>query len=381
MLPRIAMLSTYPPTKCGIATFSRSLRHSIEAAGGEVNLVELSAPETHLDGVSYHSGAGSAPALGYINSHDVLMLQHEYGIYDGTDGEDVLSILAQVRIPVVSVLHTVLERPSENQRRVLRSVIAASDAVAVMSMAAYRRLITQYGAPTSKLHVIPHGSADLRRVRDDVNSFMQPKVMTWGLISRGKGIEWGIIATALLARRDMRVEYIIAGQVHPNAAYSDGVKYREELIELAQNLGVAERVTFIDDYLDDGELRGLISQASAFLLPYDTKEQVTSGVLVEAVTAGGPVIATKFPHAVELLGFGSGFLVRQKDAQGIAEAIRSAHVDLRKVAQMVRRNLHAGEEFLWDSVGMEYLELADRLWRRRMEPMYVDDFADAAVGS
>ena len=363
MLPRIAMLSTYPPTKCGIATFAQSLRIAMEESGCAVDVIEPRASDGGQRLVSLD--AQLEQTVSAINARDVLLIQHEYGIFGGPDGEDVLELVARTRVPVISVLHTVLERPSENQRRVLRALVAASDAVVVMSMAAYRRLVSQYGAATSKLRVIPHGSADLRATRDSLTAFGQPQLLTWGLISRGKGIEWGIIAMALLARRDLRMKYVIAGQVHPNASYGDGVKYRDELVELAVNLGVAENVEFVDEYLGDQDLRALMASSSAFLLPYDTKEQVTSGVLVEAVTAGGPVIATRFPHANELLGYGAGYVVRQKDAQGMANAIRSAHTDLRKVAQMRRRNLHAAEEFIWSHVGAEYAQLADDVWRRK----------------
>lgn len=365
MLPRIAMMSTFPPTKCGIATFAQSLSDALDTAGCQVSHIDLANVRVSNDDAKKEARGRDIATQQFINRQDVLIIQHEFGIFAGNDGEVVLETLASTDIPIITVLHTVLSNPSPNQERIMRALVSASDALVVMSKSAYRRLLTRYGAPTAKVKVIPHGTADLRFLRDGATSYARPQVMSWGLISRGKGLEWGILAVALLARKDIRVKYVVAGQVHPGASYENGTLYREELEVLASDLGVNDQIEFIDSYLDDAQLHNLMSASSAFLLPYDTKEQVTSGVLVEAITAGGPVISTRFPHANELLGYGAGYLVKQRDAQGIANAIRSAHTDLRKVTQMHARNLYMAEAFLWESVGEEYAKLANRLWRKR----------------
>jgi glycosyltransferase involved in cell wall biosynthesis len=364
----VAMVSTYPPTQCGIATFARSLGTSMADAGANVDMVVLGkgqdqhfAPEiahSHRDVIDLpktHS---------VVNQHDLVILQHEFGIYGGPDGEEILDIIDGVKIPIVTVLHTVLRAPTANQRRVMQGILNASNSIVVMSKSAHFKLAQSYSVIPDSISVIPHGAPDLRP-RSAAEKFIHRKrMLTWGLLSHGKGIEWGIRAIAALHRIGVDVEYIVAGRTHPKVLAQEGDRYRRELESLAQELNVEGLVRFVDDYLDATALAELIASADFYLLPYDNTDQVTSGVLVEALIAGGPVIATQFPHARELLSGEVGIVVPQQDFAAMAEAIHRIATDDLTASRMRRRSLAVGSEFLWSRVAAEYVDLGYRLLPR-----------------
>lgn len=368
MSPDVAIVSTYPPTQCGIATFARSLGTSMAQSGAHVDIVALgehprSSPEPVV--VHHHRDGADLPVTSHVlNGRDVVILQHEFGIYGGPDGREVLDILHHVTVPVITVLHTVLRTPTSNQRRVMQGILNAADAVVVMSEAAHQKLARNYAVRPGSLSVIPHGAPDLRPRGSGGPAGPRRRILTWGLLSEGKGIEWGIEAIGHLKARGIDVDYVIAGRTHPKVMAREGDAYRRHLEELARSRGVLENVTFVDDYLDGAALGELIRSADAFLLPYDNNDQVTSGVLVEAMIAGGPVIATRFPHARELLAGDVGIVVPQRDARAMADAIARIVTDELAATRMKRRTLAIGESFLWSSVGAQYVRLAQVLTRR-----------------
>lgn len=361
----VAIVSTYPPTQCGIATFARSLGASMRQAGADVGIVALGdhpAASRDPEVIHNHRGDDDLPVTTHVlNGHDVVVLQHEYGIYGGRDGREIIDILERLRVPVVTVLHTVLRAPSSHQRRVMQGLLNASDAVVVMSEAAHQKLARNYAVRPGTVSVIPHGAPDLRPRGSGQPAHSPKRILTWGLLSEGKGIEWGIEAIGHLAAEGVDVDYVIAGRTHPKVLARDGDAYRRRLESLAHSHGVQERVTFVDEYLDGDALGNLIRTSDAFLLPYDNNDQVTSGVLVEAMIAGGPVIATRFPHARELLGGDVGIVVPQRDARAMAHAIRRVVTDELAATRMRRRSLAIGATFLWSSVGAEYVRLAREL--------------------
>jgi glycosyltransferase involved in cell wall biosynthesis len=204
-----------------------------------------------------------------------------------------------------------------------------------------------------------------------------PRILTWGLLGHGKGLEWGIRAMALLKDRGIDLEYVIAGATHPNVRRAEGEAYRDHLVDLASRLGVAARVQLTDDYLSDAGLAELMRDSSAFLLPYDSRDQITSGVLVEAIAAGGPVIATRFPHAAELLGTGAGMLVDHQDPPAIADAVEHILRDGEASGRMRERSQALAKELSWGAVAQDYLDLVTRLWRGR--PIVGLDHPDLVV--
>lgn len=358
---QVAMLSTYPPTQCGIATFARSLSDAMAAAGHDVNIVSVGSrgrPQHNPVVVAEHRGSQDLPrTASVLNSHDAVVVQHEFGIYPGADGEGILDILGQVHVPFISVMHTVIEQPSERQRRITQALLNASDATVVMSKSALRSLLRAFDVDMKRMHVIPHGAPDMGVVARASAVRMRPRLLTWGLLGPGKGIEWVIEAMSYLRDLDPAPEYFVVGQTHPNVVRRDGYQYRDALASMARKLRVDDRVRFIDGYLDKSALIRLVTSADMYVLPYDARDQVTSGVLVEAMVAGGPVIATRFPHATELLGDGTGALVEHGNPMSMAQSIRRLIEDPTLRARMRELTLQKAQAFLWSSVGHRFSQL------------------------
>ncbi|HSK96665.1 MAG TPA: glycosyltransferase [Euzebyales bacterium] len=357
-------MSTYPPTRCGLATFSESLVRAIEAQQprgtvGVLEVVDQLSRHRHGDVIGQLAGGDGrslTAAAMTLEMFDVVLLQHEYGIFPGPDGAAVLDLLDRVTTPVVTVLHTVLSRPTRSQRIVLEQVVAKSAAVVVMTHTARDRLRTTYGVDSNRVEVIPHGAA--LPLAASPPPAARPTMLSWGLLGPGKGIEHAIDALALL--QDLRPQpgYVIAGQTHPKVRGRTGDAYREMLMARARDRGVADQIEFDDRYVSQTVLTALIHQADVVVLPYESREQVTSGVLVDAVACGRPVIATAFPHAVELLPRGAGLVVPHDDPAALAGALRRFFTEPR-LAERLRAGARAlAPEMSWDAVASRYLALA-----------------------
>ena len=367
MSQTVAMVSTYPPTQCGIATFARSMASAMNRLGQEVRILRLAEghrlPTSSMIVGDHNSADDVHRSVQVLNQHDAVILQHEFGIYPGQDGDGILDLVGEIRVPVITVLHTVSERPTHHQRRVIQELLYASNRTVVLSNSALESLVRTYDVDMDRTIVIPHGAPDVRGSLRPHGIRMRPRILTWGLLSEGKGIEWGIAALALLRDVDPMPDYYVVGQTHPKVAARHGHKYRYELGETAREFGVSDRVHFVDGYLDNNGLTRLITSADMYLLPYDTREQVTSGVLAEAVVAGGPVIATKFPHALELLGDGTGILVKHQSPNSIAEAIRTVLRDPHERRQMREKSAAKSASLLWSTVGASMTSLVHAIDR------------------
>jgi polysaccharide biosynthesis protein PslF len=366
---RFGFVSTFPPTQCGLATFTAALRgallHSSADEGWVVRLVDATAPRPGDEVVAQLISGDSASlrrAAAQLNLCDVAIVQHEYGIYGGADGSQVLHLLDQVRVPCVVVLHTVLTDPTPHQRQVLESVIAKADAVVAMTMTARKRLAAGYAVDMTKVSIIAHGAPALQ------TAMLEPKfrtgqftVLTWGLLGPGKGIEWGIEAMAMLRDLQPRPRYVVAGQTHPKVLLDEGEAYRDRLREQVQQAELGSWVTFDGYYRTTSALASLVHSADVVLLPYDSTEQVTSGVLIEAVAAGKPVVATQFPHATEVLAGGAGLLVPHRDPAAIAAALRSVITRGDVMTRMAAAATQTAPRLLWPVIADQYRELAGRL--------------------
>ncbi len=359
----IGMLSTYPPTQCGLATFSAALIHHLHLSAGPLGVVRVvddAEPRPGPDVVAQlvNGSAGSADhAIGRLNGFDVAVVQHEYGIYGGPDGADVLGIVERLTVPTIIVLHTVLQDPTPRQRRILLRLLALADLVVTMTETAGRRLVASYAADPAQVVVIPHGAVDNGPALPvERRSAARPLVLTWGLIGPGKGIEWAIDAMAGLT--DLRPRYLVVGRTHPKIAQRDGEAYRDGLAQRARAAGVEEIVELDDRYLGVGELAALVQQADVVLLPYDSREQVTSGVLTEAVAAGRPVVSTAFPHAIELLADGTGLVVPQRDPAAIEAALRRVLIEPGLADDMADHAARKAPELLWPAVADRYRRIA-----------------------
>jgi glycosyltransferase involved in cell wall biosynthesis len=365
---RVALVGTYPPTACGIATFTANLREAIAQpeSGWEASVIRvLESPGADAEPAVLADWVQGDPdslegAVATLNGADVVLLQHEFGIFGGPDGIDVLSLVNELRVPLVTVVHTVPARPSVGQLAILQHLSRRSAAVVVQSRSALERLSTVVPAAIAKSTVIAHGAAP---------NFVGPleldvpanSILTWGLIGPGKGVEHGIDALARVRAHGIDANYVVAGRTHPKVRLAHGESYRESLRARARHLGVESHVILDDSYRDWVSLRTLIRSVDVVLLPYDSREQVTSGVLVEGLASGKPIVATRFPHAVELLGDGTGVVVRHGDTRAMAMSLSSVLGDAHLAAELSRRATSAAAPLLWSSVGESYRTFLDRV--------------------
>ena len=370
LVPSFGIVSSFPPTACGIATFSAALAAGLVANGASVDVVRSGETPDIEDPMVLASlgSADGAAAMEVLNSTDVAIVQHEYGIYEGQDGDAVVGVLEAVEVPSIVVAHTVVRAPTDNQRRVLERVCDAADAIVVMTDSARRRLIEGFQVAPSKIVVIPHGAAtplDAAPRDEQYHPRRAPRLLTWGLLGPGKGIEWAIDAVASLADLHPRPTYIVAGATHPKVLAHAGEAYREMLIQRAWSSGAVTHVSFDDAYRDLTSLTELICSCDVVVLPYDSVDQVTSGVLVDAVAAGRPVISTAFPHAVELLASGAGIVVPQRDPDALASAIRSVLTNPELAATMAAEARRLAPDLSWNAVAGRYQALAGKLLASR----------------
>jgi glycosyltransferase involved in cell wall biosynthesis len=366
------ILSSYPPTACGLATFTAALASGMSAhdtQAGVVRVVDVGGQASQSDRVIGELVNGSRRSLAesseLLNQFDVAVVQHEYGLYGGADGDDVLQILGGLQIPSIVIAHTILTDPTPHQRSVLNDVAALADRVVVMTEAARTRLCAGFDVDPSKVSTIAHGAAIPSR-RAVPESEGRPVILTWGLIGPGKGIERAIEAMRSLHDLPMRPRYMVAGQTHPKVLAAHGESYRRERIEQAERHGISSSVIFDADYRDVASLTALIQSSEVVVLPYDSKDQVTSGVLVDAIAAGRPVVATAFPHAVELLSSGAGVVVDHDDPDAMARALRSILTRPELAASMAAEASRLAPGLEWSVVAGEYLDLASSLLGERL---------------
>jgi glycosyltransferase involved in cell wall biosynthesis len=363
------MLSTYPPKLCGLATFAAALGDELTRAGNQVDVVRIDDGDdistatsrpvvaTLVNGVP----ASIRNTVAVLSRCDVAIIQHEYGIFGGVDGDEVLELLTELEVPAIVVLHTVPLAPTPNQRRILGVISDLAARVVVMTETARTRLLASYPVDHADVVTIPHG-ASLPSPETGVRpEGRPPQLLTWGLLGPGKGIEHAIDALSLLGDLHRRPRYTVAGITHPKVFARDGNEYRHSLMQRSWAVGVAGSVSFDDTYRDLQELTQFVASASAVILPYDSLDQVTSGVLVDAIAAGRPVIATAFPHAVELLSSGAGIVVPHADPLALAEAIRSIVTDTDLLASMADEARRLAPSLSWSTIAGQYAALADEL--------------------
>jgi len=369
MSTRFGFVGTFPPTQCGLATFTAALRgallHSTTDEGWVVRLLDEPAPRPGEEVVAQliaNDSASLHQAAAQLNRCDVAIMQHEYGVYGGSDGSEILHLLDEVQVPCVVVLHTVLTDPTPHQRQVLELVMARADAVVAMTMTARERLAAGYAVDVAKVCIIAHGAPALETtMAEPVFRTGQFTVLTWGLLGPGKGIEWGIGAMAMLRDLVPMPRYLVAGQTHPKVLRHEGEAYRDRLREQVLDADLGCCVTFDGRYRNTGSLASLVRSADVVLLPYDSTEQVTSGVLIEAVAAGKPVVATQFPHAREVLAGGAGLLVPHRDPAAIAAALRSVIVRGEVMTKITAAAAATAPRLQWPVIADQYRELAGRL--------------------
>jgi glycosyltransferase involved in cell wall biosynthesis len=363
-MPSFGILSTHPPTPCGIATFSAALSDGLTGKGATVSVVRIADDEPSArDNVIGELVNGSPSSIvetsELLNQSDIAIIQHEYGIYGGPDGDEVVQVMENLRVPSIVVAHTVLKDPTPQQHSVLERIVTLAGQIVVMSEIARHRLCEAFPHHRHKVTTIPHGAGLPTTVA--LKRSARPIILTWGLIGPGKGIERVIDAMAELKTLPGSPRYLIAGRTHPKVLAAEGEAYRDACLAQAQRLGVADSVSFDPMYRTPAALTTLILQASVVVLPYDSTDQATSGVLVDSVATGRPIVATAFPHAVELLGSGAGLVVPHDDPDALVGALRRILTDPRAAGSMASQARELAPTMAWPVVADAYLATAREL--------------------
>jgi glycosyltransferase involved in cell wall biosynthesis len=376
MPQRIAFLGDYLPRLCGIATFTQDLCESIAAASPDSDCF-VGAVNDREEGYAYPSRVRfelqekdrdsyrrAADFLNFNNA-DVLCVQHEFGIYGGTAGSHLLALLKEVRMPVVTTLHTVLQDPNTAQRKVMMELTARSDRLVVMVRKGAEILRDTYGVPESKVDIIAHGIPDLPFVASSCHKEQfgvegRQVLLTFGLIGPGKGIEYAIEALPEIVRQHPDVVYLILGATHPNLLAHEGERYRLSLERRAEDLGVKENVIFYNQFVSLDDLKEFIGATDIYLTPYFNEAQVTSGTLAYVFGAGKAVVSTPYWHAQELLADGRGVLVPFRDPGAISAGVCELLNDPARMKK-IRNDAYAmGRDMVWPSVAKQYLESFQR---------------------
>jgi glycosyltransferase involved in cell wall biosynthesis len=369
---RIAFVGTFPPRRCGIATFTRDLATGMQAtdAGAQPMIVAVTDEGGHYEypgGVEYEVRQGTkgdyARAAELVNYKDVrwVSLQHEYGIFGGDDGAYILDFLGALRVPAVVTLHTVLDRPSDSQRAIVQKM-AKTAVLVVMSAVAADLLARRYDLRGARIEIIPHGIPDMApREQDALKAHFgvagHRVMLTFGLLGPNKGIETVIRALpeAIAACPDL--VYFVVGATHPAVLRQNGEAYRTMLEREAERLGVRENVVFRDQYVTTDELCRYLQAADVFVSPYLNEAQVTSGALSYAMGAGAAVVSTPYWHAQELLAGGRGRLFPFGDSAGLAKELTSLMNAPQELGRVRATAYEFTRAFTWPRVGGQYLAL------------------------
>lgn len=381
----VTLLGNHLPRRCGIATFTTDLADALVAADLECSVVAMNDrgkgygyPErvrfeiAESDVGSYHRAADFMN----VNAADVLSVQHEYGIFGGKAGAHLLTLLREQRMPIVTTLHTILAEPSAEQRAVMDELCSLSERVVVMSAHGAELLGTVHGVPSRKIDLIPHGIPTLPGAVNSKNKLAvqgRPVILTFGLLSRDKGIEYVIDALPAIAKEFPDVVYIVLGATHPHVKESEGEAYRLMLESRGHRLGVDDNLVFHDRFVKESELVQFLAAADIYVTPYLNPEQITSGTLAFAVGSGKSVISTPYRYARELLADGRGVLVPWRDPAAIASEVISLLGDAVKKAELERRAGEFGKTMTWPVVASAYTQTFQRAvveHRARVKPSF-----------
>lgn len=358
---RFGILGTYPPAQCGMATFSSALAAALSAQGSEVSVVRVadgtsSSNDSVVGELVNGSPQSSEACVDLLNQSQVAVIQHEDGLYGGAHGDELLAILGRLRVPSIVIAHNVLKNPAPHQRWVLEQMATMTDRMVVMSEAARERVCGEYGVDRRKVVTISRGATLPTQPRLKRSS--RPTILTFGLLGPGKGVEQVIDVLPSLLTVPGRPRYLVVGRTHPKVLATHAEGYREGLVERASSNGVADSVSFDDRYLAGTALTALVQTAAVIVLPYESRDQVSSGVLVDAVASGRPVVATAFPHAVELLRDGAGIIVPHDDPEAMSSALRRVLTQPRLAGSMAAQARQIAPAMAWPVVADAYVQLA-----------------------
>jgi glycosyltransferase involved in cell wall biosynthesis len=380
VLHRIGVLGNHLPRHCGIATFTTHLAAALAESSTDLDcfVVAVNEPGKHHAypanvrfEIAEAELAAYRRAADYINVNgvDVVSVQHEFGIFGGKAGGHVLGLLRELRMPIVTTLHTILSAPSPRQRAVIDELAQLSQRLVVMTARSAAVLASVYGVAPDRIDVIPHGIPQLPASGDSKRRLGvegRTVLMTFGLLSPDKGIEYVIEALPAIVAAHPDVLYIILGATHPHVKEQHGEAYRIVLETRARQLGLEQHVIFHDRFVSQEELNQFLSATDIYLTPYLNPEQSTSGTLAYALGSGRAVISTPYDYARELLADDRGLLVPWRDPGAISRAVSELLGDDRRLASLRARAAAHGRSMLWPAVAQQYRACFERAVRQRV---------------
>lgn len=376
--PRVAFIGTYPPRRCGIATFTEDLRIAVDSPAAWVAAIDDAPgtrgypPEVRLI-IDQHDPLAYEEAAEQLNDEaDVVSLQHEFGIFGGPSGSDVLALAEALRVPLITTLHTVLSKPSDEQRAIVRELARRSARLVVMNGVGRSLLGEAYAIDEAQVEVIPHGIPVIPRearmpARTRLGLDGRTVMLSFGLLSPSKGIEHAIGALPAIVDERPDFIYLVAGATHPGELKHSGEAYRRSLRATAERLGVSSHVRFIDRYLSRPDLYELLAACDFYITPYPNAEQISSGTLSYAMGAGAVVLSTPYWHARELLSGERGELLPSPDPVAIATAVRDLLTDERRRERLRERAYDWSRFATWPVVGARYRTLFAEVTTRGLD--------------
>jgi polysaccharide biosynthesis protein PslF len=372
-----AYIATYPPTECGIATFTRDVVNSVakytpfsKPTVVAVKREEEIEPYGRVVRQQILKGDRDSylDAAKFLNDSDIdiVSVQHEYGIYGGTEGDYILDLLHKLEKPAVATLHTVLNEPNPDQKRVLQELAAQCKAVVVMVRTGRQILLDVYGLDPKKVTIIQHGVPNVHRmstmsVKRSLGIADRKVFSTFGLINRGKGIEFAIEAMAKVVERHPNALYLVLGETHPGVRAWEGESYRNHLLDVVRSHGLENHVRFNNRFLALNELVKYLCATDIYITPYLNRDQIVSGTLAYALGCGKAIVSTPYLYAEEVLGEGRGVLVDFRSADAIADAVIDLLDNTEEKEKMESLAYKFGRRSTWFNVAIDYLDLFHRI--------------------
>ncbi|MEN9969373.1 MAG: hypothetical protein RIR94_1570, partial [Bacteroidota bacterium] len=375
---RILLMGSYPPRECGIATYSHDLRKGLVEKFGQNCQVDICALENSDDHFEYPKEVTHtlkvdlksayiklAQALQLENTYDAILIAHEFGLFGGAFGQDLLLFLKANQIPVILNFHTVLPAPCAERYTVVNDLIHYASAVVCMTKASADLLLKAYVCPKEKCIVIAHGTAlvaqrNNTQLKIQLGLAARPVLTTFGLLSRGKSIETALYAMALVKEKFPNSCYVILGKTHPEVAKQEGECYRNFLIELSQKLDLTENIRFVDAFVDNQLLEDYLQATDIYLFTSSDPNQAVSGTFAYAMACGCPIVSTPIPQAKDALG-SAGMVVEFNEPQQMAQAITHIFDDAAIHAQMQQAAFQQSKPSAWPNVALQYMRLIEKI--------------------
>jgi len=367
----IAFLSTYPPRECGLATFTQDLVLQLNEnqSTSKNRIIAVSNASFQYDDevkleLLQNDRSSYIQMASKLNNSDIelLVIEHEYGIYGGERGEYLLELIYNLQIPFVTTLHTVLPKPDYKQRYIVNALGQKSKKIITMAKNTISILNNVYGIDPAKIEVIHHGVPYIpmqsrEKLKAESGLAGRPVISTFGLLSPGKGLEYGVDAIAQVAKKHKDVLYYILGKTHPAIEQESGESYRQSLATMVAQLGIESNVSFVNKYLTKEEIIRYLQLSDIYLTPYLGKDQAVSGTLAYAVGYGRVIVSTPYSYAQEMLSQGRGMLADFKNSESLASCIEYVLDNPEEKAQMEQKTYEIGKEMMWQHVVQKYKDL------------------------